>query len=690
MPTVQARAESMSSPPARKTSAAPSAAAASRCATPLAPTAARWREAFLSLARRDAPVKASLTALDFAALLRESLREAEGLRLQRAWWVGGSLVLRLREPLAGERVLVLSPSLGVFETGYELPREGAPPQLAAALRGLRGSRLACVRQVGMDRVAALTLERGERRVDLVVEWVREGNVLVVEGGRIAAALRQREMRDRRVLVGEPYAPPPPRGLDPLSLTPLDPVEPLRPGITAAAHLSRLVNAPGELVAEALYRAGVDPGADAAAAGPGALRRALAELRGLYLRVLRGELEPCVAVEGGAPSAAYPLRLEHLRAPLEPAASFSEAVDRVLTPRLLLQREPEGGAALEAERLAGEYEARAAALRRAASAIMADAARFDEILEAFRELRSRVHWDLIPGELRARYPEVVGAEPERGRVRVLAGGVEVELDASLSAARNASRLYEGAKELERKAARAREAAAGMRTGAERPALKLRRPRRWYEGFHHFVSSEGLLVIGGRDAGQNEAIVRKYMGPGDIFLHADIHGGPAVVVKAGGGQVGEATLREAAQLAAAYSRAWELGLASVDVYWVRADQVSKRAPAGEYLGTGAFMVYGRRSYLRGVKLELAVGVRAGGEGYELLAGPPSAVAGACDAAVVVEPGRIPREEAARRIAAALTSALRARGLAARVRPEEVLPLLPRGGFHISRVVERGRPA
>ncbi|MEM1715090.1 MAG: ribosome rescue protein RqcH [Thermofilaceae archaeon] len=628
-------------------------------------------------------MKASLTALDFAALLREGLATVEGLRLQKAWWVGGGLALRLREPMAGERVLVLNPSIGVYETRFELPRGELPAQLAAALRGLRGMRLECVRQLNMDRAASLTFERGERRVELVVEWVREGNVLVVEGGRIAAALRQREMRDRRVIIGEVYQPPPPRGLDPLSLTPLDAAPPPRPGLTAAAHLSRLVNAPGEVVAEALHRAGLNPLEDAARLGPDGLWRAMRELAAIYLRVLRGELEPRVALKEGEAVAAYPIELEHLAEPLEPAGSFAEAVDRVFTPRLLQQPEPRVGGAAEAERLAREFAERAALLRRAGERLMADSARIEGILEAFRSLRSSLRWDLVAAELRSKYPEVVDADPARGRVKLLVEGVEVELDAALSAARNASLLFDRAKELERKAERAAEVAAEIKPRVQQPVLKLRRERRWYESFHHFTSSEGFLVIGGRDASQNEAIVRKYLEPRDIFLHADIHGGPAVVVKSGGRQVGEATLREAAQLAASYSRAWELGLASVDVYWVVGEQVSKKAPAGEYLGTGAFMVYGRRNYIRGVKLELAVGVRVSDGSYDLLAGPPSALERECEALVVLEPGRVPREEAAGKIAEQLSSALRAKGLRARIPRHAVLQLLPRGGFYIARV-------
>lgn len=38
--------------------------------------------------------------------------------------------------------------------------------------------------------------------------------------------------------------------------------------------------------------------------------------------------------------------------------------------------------------------------------------------------------------------------------------------------------------------------------------------WFEKFNWFVSSENYLVISGRDAQQNELIVKRYMAKGDL--------------------------------------------------------------------------------------------------------------------------------------------------------------------------------
>ena len=46
--------------------------------------------------------------------------------------------------------------------------------------------------------------------------------------------------------------------------------------------------------------------------------------------------------------------------------------------------------------------------------------------------------------------------------------------------------------------------------------------WFEKFNWFITSEGYLVISGRDSAQCEQIALRYMRPGDIFVHSDSKG------------------------------------------------------------------------------------------------------------------------------------------------------------------------
>jgi predicted ribosome quality control (RQC) complex YloA/Tae2 family protein len=53
--------------------------------------------------------------------------------------------------------------------------------------------------------------------------------------------------------------------------------------------------------------------------------------------------------------------------------------------------------------------------------------------------------------------------------------------------------------------------------------------WFEKFNWFVSSENYLVLAGRDAQQNEQLVKKHLDKGDVYVHADLHGAATCIVK-----------------------------------------------------------------------------------------------------------------------------------------------------------------
>lgn len=74
----------------------------------------------------------------------------------------------------------------------------------------------------------------------------------------------------------------------------------------------------------------------------------------------------------------------------------------------------------------------------------------------------------------------------------------------------------------------------------------------------ITSDGFLIIGGRDARQNEIIFSKRLEERDIILHADIVGAPLTVIKSEGKEITPLAIREAAEFAAAFSSAWKKGL------------------------------------------------------------------------------------------------------------------------------------
>lgn len=96
--------------------------------------------------------------------------------------------------------------------------------------------------------------------------------------------------------------------------------------------------------------------------------------------------------------------------------------------------------------------------------------------------------------------------------------------------------------------------------------------------HRVSSDGFDMYIGRTARQNDDVTFRIGRPDDLWLHARGVPGAHVVVRCGGRDVPETTLREAAALAAYYSRARGEAAVDVVVCWRKHVRKGKGAPPG----------------------------------------------------------------------------------------------------------------
>ena len=224
-------------------------------------------------------------------------------------------------------------------------------------------------------------------------------------------------------------------------------------------------------------------------------------------------------------------------------------------------------------------------------------------------------------------------------------MKVVFDLRKSVPENAQRYYEKAKKSRNKIPGIRKAIKDTEEKLEKLSLDeiskpsprkiKRRDKKWFEKYRWFKSSDGYLVIGGRDATTNDILIKKHTDPQDIVFHANVQGAPFFVVKNQGDEaVPESTFREAAEAAASYCSAWKRGAGAADVYQVEPAQVSNTPPSGEYLPKGAFMIYGKKKWYRNVTLEVAVGY--GETEPHVIGGPPSSVQEHSLAYVRVSPG------------------------------------------------------
>ena len=144
--------------------------------------------------------------------------------------------------------------------------------------------------------------------------------------------------------------------------------------------------------------------------------------------------------------------------------------------------------------------------------------------------------------------------------------------------------------------------------EKALLQPIRKQMWFEKFIWFISSDGYLVLGGKDATQNEMLYKRYLRKGDVYCHADMHGASSVIIKNNpktpDAPVPPQTLTQAGTLSVCTSSAWD-SKAGMGAWWVNADQVSKSAPTGEFLPQGSFMIRGSKNFLPAAQLLMGLG-------------------------------------------------------------------------------------
>ena len=608
----------------------------------------------LSNAAAGRGVVAEVSGFEVLVLAKEIDSSLRGAYVNNIYTIGTSQLFRFRRPGGEDVWLVVSPKKGAW-VSTKVSERAETSDFTTRLRAeLERARFAGASQAGLDRVFILEFEGKERR-KLVLELMPPGNIAVLdEEGRIR--LVQDEVRGptRRLVRGSSYVPPKQGRLSPAAVDADSVRAMLDEEDTVGKAIGKHVALPRKYVADALARLGADDGT-ASERMAGREGEIASVLKGMVERA-RGSATPCIC-ETARGDEVFAFRPAQWKVKAE-AASMSELCDALFLEEAaspVAEESPE-----EARRK--ELQATVSKLRSEAESLLARAAK---ARDAAKEARSSSLEEAV------RLVGAAGAKPPRG---------------SGSAEGAASALYDLAKELESKASASLETAAKLERKTLRAPQKAppgkpiaRRRGEWFEKFRWFLTAEGRLAIGGRDAQTNSAILARHLDADDTVYHADLFGSPFFVLKKGASQTDEEAM-EVAQATVAFSSAWKTGLGSADAYWVTPDQVSSAAPSGEYLARGSFAIRGKKNFMTKIMVELAVGVD---REERVTAGPEAAIRLSCDRYVVLRPHNEKGSETAKRVLKDLSKEGDAKGPTL----EEVQRALPTGGGKIIRRVGPG---
>ncbi len=635
-------------------------------------------------------MKKAMSNVDVAAIVAELKERLVGGHVGKAYQLSSDTIwLSVQSPAVGRLELLLEAGRRIHLTGKERKASKTPPQFPTMLRNrLSGGRITDIQQFDLDRVVEIVVERGGENCYLIVELFPKGSMILLdESRRILSMLRKMIFRGRKMMAGEEYL---------YHTLQLDPRTIKRSDLSALLATSeqdlvrtivRCMNMGGIYGEEVCLQAGLDKNKPAAELDTEEINRLHKALSDVFTPQT---IEPHIVFSEGRPLDVMPkpLRLyEGLERKYFP--TFSEALDSFFMEKVEEPKQSPIDRRIELQQKAiEEFAAREKELVALGELVYQRYGDIDQLLKVISDAKAKGFsyaqiWEKIStsGLPQAK---VLKSIDYTGEVKIDLGDVQLDLNAQLTVPQNAERYYEQAKEMAKKGQGAREALqitkelkdsqAGPRK--TRQVVRRRKPK-WYERFRWFTSSDGFLVIGGRDVDTNEEIYAKYLEKRDLAFHTDAPGAPLTVVKTEGQDVPDATLQEAAQFAVSYSSIWKAGLGSGDCYMVKAEQVTKTPEHGEFLKKGAFVIRGERRYFRDTPLALAIGIADG----MLIGGPISAIKPRADLSLEIEPGEYNADDLAKRIYRIFSDKIDDRAYVKSIASiDQIVQFLPPGGSNI----------
>ena len=291
-----------------------------------------------------------------------------------------SILFKLHHPEKPDILLVLS-TAGVWITSVRV-QQVEPNRMVRRLRDtLRRFRLEDITQPGLDRLAYLKFGGFGKHFVLIGEFFGDGNIILCDAsGKVLALQHSINVRHRSLAVGAQYEPPPSAGRDAAAMETSEYMGVLDVKMACARWLGRTLGLPRRYAEGIPHMAGVDPRA-AGNTLTESQARALREAAVSTIRdVTDGNHSP--AILRGPPPEASPLHLG--RDDAEPVGDFMEALDRILTEKILERgrREVSGESqdkAAKLKNMLSEQKKAVGLVRRRAEALSNVAASMPEML-----------------------------------------------------------------------------------------------------------------------------------------------------------------------------------------------------------------------------------------------------------------------------------------------------------------------
>ncbi|WP_461461215.1 ribosome rescue protein RqcH [Methanobrevibacter sp.] len=632
----------------------------------------------------------TMTNVDIYAISHELNEFLEGARVDKSFQPNKeTVVMRFHKAGFGRVDLVMEAGKRIHKSQYPLPNPTKPPSFPMLLRKrLKGANLLSIKQYNFDRIVEITLKK-DQIYTIVVELFSKGNIILLdEDKNIIMPLKRKSWSNRDISAKREYAYPPENGINPIKITEEE-LKLLFANSKEDIIRTLAKSGLGSLYAEEIilrtndFRTNedlslIDKKSEASKLSDDELKSIHLAIQSIFKPLANGEIKP--EIVSGDKEDVLPLELlKYKDYKHNYFDSFNEACDEFYSKAVknTITDEQEKAWNKKISKFEKRLEFQEETLKGFKDTIEKSHKKGELIYSNYQKIQSLINvienakandysYQEIDKILKKAKKEgmdeaeIIKSVDKMGNIIINIENTDININSKISIPENANIYYEKAKKAKRKIDGANIAIENTKKQLEDilnkkdnamssimlPQKRVKKELKWYEKLRWFVSSTGILVIGGRDANSNENIVKKYLDNNDIYMHADIHGAPSIAIKLNGKELDENTIKESAIFAASFSSAWSDGYSTQDVYWVTPEQVSKSPESGEYVAKGSFIIRGRRNHVRGAKLRIAVGI-VDYEGKRLMAGPEEAMKSLTDNYIVIKPGYTKKEAMAKSI-------------------------------------------
>lgn len=592
-----------------------------------------------------------------------------------------TVVIRFHVPGTGRVDLVMQCGVRMHTSQYPLENPTQPPTFPMLLRKrIKGANVVSVKQHAFDRVVEIKVKK-DQHYTIIVELFDKGNIILLdEEDNIILPLKRKQWSNRDISSKKKYVFPEERGINPVEVTFEELKEMFQKSDSDVVRtLAR--NGLGSLYAEEiiLRAENIDKNQAANTLTDEEIEKLYSGIESIFTDLKNDNFKPQI-VKCDKKEDVVPLNLNQYKdCEKQYFKSFNEACDEFYSKKINSSIKDVKESAWNKK--VGKYEKRLKlqeetvedfentieTCQQKGEVIYSNYGAVENIINVVNSARSNDYsFKEIAKTLKKAKKEgmteaqIYDGMDKLGNLTLDIEDTKINIDPKLKVPENAQVYYEKAKKAKRKIKGALIAIENTKKQLEKmrakkdiemekilyPKKRVKKDLKWYEKLRWFLSSDGTLVVGGRDANTNESVVKKYLDNNDIYLHADIHGASSIVVKLEGKEINDNLLQESASFAASFSSAWSKGFSTQDIYWVHPDQVSKTPEAGEFVAKGSFIVRGNRNYVRGAKVQIAIGI-VDYEGKRIMAGPVEALEAHCENFVVLKPGYTKKEAIAKKI-------------------------------------------